>query len=159
MKRLFVFAIATVTTCSMLTGASAQIADENADGLDDRRARHHRLNLTTEQREQIKATVTELKENDATRVEIATAVGEKLQTMEVELPENFAERQAERLEHAAVRDQLHEKIDELKESGATQEEIKAEVDAFKEANGIEATKGRGRGKGPGRGHRGSRGQH
>ena len=95
MKRLFIFSLAAVTACSILTDAGAQGTDANADGLDDERVRRHRLNLSTEQREEISA---------------------------------------------------------LKDNGATQEEIRAAMQGFKEANGSDAGKGPGRGRGPRRGN-------
>ena len=94
MKRLFIFSLAALTACSILTNAGAEVADENADGLNDERARRHRLNLSEEQRQQ---------------------------------------------------------ISELKESGATKEEIRAAMQGFKEANG-DRGKRPGRGRGPGKGN-------
>ena len=137
MKRLFTTALTAVLFSGMLSSVEARLSDEDGDGIDDRRARHHRLNLTDEQRAEIRETVSGLREEGATRVEIVTAVGEQLHTLGVELPEDFEERHATRLERAALRDELSTRITELKDSGATREEIRAEVQAFREANGIE----------------------
>ncbi len=140
MKRLFASALTAVLFSAMLSGVEARLADEDGDGINDRSARQHRLNLTDEQRAEIRETASGLREEGATRVEIITAVGEKLQNLGVELPEDFEERQTARLERAAAHDELRAKITELKESGATREEIRAGVDAFSEANGIEKPK-------------------
>ena len=150
MTRIFTFALAAIAASGFALSAEARLADENGDGLRDRAARFHRLDLTEEQRTELRETVHGLREDGAGRAEVVTAVGNRLQEMGVELPEDFEERQAERLERATLRDELHGKIDELRESGATREEIRAEVDAFKEANGIEG--------GPGKGSRGRHGK-
>ena len=94
---------------------TGSIVDENADGIDDTMARQHRgrrgrgpgmgqgrgngpqfggvgAALTAEQQEALKATVDELKTAGATREEIHAAVGEKLESFGVELPEDWAER-------------------------------------------------------------------
>jgi len=154
MKRLFSAALTAVLFSGILSAVEARIADEDGDGINDRRARQHRLNLTDEQRAEIRETKRGLREQGATRVEIVTAVGEQLQSLGVELPEDFEERHAAKLERAVKRDELRAMVTELKESGATREEIRAEVDAFREANGIEKPK-RGR-QSRGRAFRGKR---
>jgi len=140
MKRLFSAALTAVLFSGILSAVEARIADADGDGINDRRARQHRLNLTDEQRAEIRETKRGLREQGATRVEIVTAMGEKLQSLGVELPEDFEERHAAKLERAVKRDELRAMVTELKESGATREEIRAEVDAFREANGIEKPK-------------------
>ena len=155
MKRLFASALTAVLLSGTLASVDARLPDEDGDGINDKLARGHRLNLTDEQRAEIKDAVKGLREDGATRVEIVTAVGEKLQSLGVELPEDFEERHAKRLERAEVRDELRAKVKELKETGATREEIRSEIDAFREANGIERPKRDKRGK---RGHRKARGK-
>jgi len=159
MTRLLTLALAAVAASGFAFAAEARLADENGDGLSDRDTRFHRLDLTEEQRAELRATVSGLRENGASRTEIVTAVGDKLEDLGVELPEDFEERQAERLDRATLRDELRGKVDALRESGATREEIRTEVDAFKEANGLEGGHGkRSRGKGHGKaGLRGRRG--
>ena len=156
MTRLFTFALAAIAVCGFTLTAEARQADENGDGLRDRAARFHRLNLTEEQRVELRETVSGLHEDGATRAEIVTAVGDKLQNLGVELPEDFAERQADRLERATLRDELKTKVNELRQTGATREEIRAEVDAFREANGVEDRPGR-RSEGKRHGNGGPRG--
>lgn len=100
MKRLFTFALAAVAASGILFAADARLADEDGDGLKDRRPRLHRLNLTDEQRREIRDTVTKLRDSGASRTEIVIAVGDKLQGLGVELPEDFEARQAEKVQRA-----------------------------------------------------------
>ena len=131
MKRLFIFSLAALTACSILTNAGAEVADENADGLNDERARRHRLNLSEEQRQQI----SQLKESGATKEEIRTAV----QTFK-EANGGGKGKRPGRGRGPRLSEEQRLQISELKEGGASKEEIRATMQAFKEANGSAAAK-------------------
>ena len=148
MKRLFTFALAAVAASGILFPADARLADADGDGLKDRRARLHRLDLTDEQRREIRDSVTKLRDSGASRTEIVTAVGYKPQGLGVDLPEDFEARQAEKGQRAELRDELRARVHQLRDSGASRDDIRAEVKAFREANGIEGGPGKSRhGKG------------
>ena len=142
MKRLFIFSLAAVTACSILTDAGAQGPDENADGLNDARARRHRLNLNSEQREQI----SELKEGGASKEEIRATV----QTFK-EANGGGKGKRPGRGRGPRLNEEQRLQISEMKENGATKEEIRTAMQGFKEANGDEG-KRPGRGRGPGKGN-------
>ena len=154
MKTSLVFGLVAMLAFGAAGALSAQ--DENADGLDDKVVKRHRmgqrLDLSEEQREAVKATVDELKEAEATREDIHAAVGAKLQEMGVELPEGWEDRQAAREDRAAQHEErrtareeragqkaeLREIVDQVREDGGTKEDVKAAVDQYREDNGIEA---------------------
>ena len=143
MKRLFIFSLAALTACSILTDAGAQEHDENADGLNDARARRHRLNLSDEQHAEISA----MKENGATKEEIRAAV----QTFK-EANGGGKGKRPGRGRGPRLSEEQRLQISELKESGASKEEIRAAMQGYKEANGSATGKGPRRGRGPGRGN-------
>ena len=151
-------AIALIGTCT--TFAFAQ--DENVDGIDDNTMRKHRFGqrgpgllraaigdqLTDEQKTELKAEMAALKEEGATREEVRAAFETRLGELGVEIPEEVAERLAEREAQRAQRQEVKEIVDQMKEEGATREEIRT---ALAEA-GFEKPEGRRGGKA--RGHRG-----
>ena len=86
MKHLFAATLTAVLFSGILSAVEARIADADGDGINDRRARQHRLNLTDEQRAEIRETKRGLREQGATRVEIVTAVGENFKVWEWNFP-------------------------------------------------------------------------
>ncbi len=106
--------------------------------------------LNDEQRDEVKSMITEMKESDATREEIRDAVREKLQEYGVELPakgEGFEGRgffgphrgfpmiDTELSENQ--RTAIKEKVESLREQGASREEIHDEIKQMLENYGIE----------------------
>lgn len=102
--------------------------------------------LSEEQVEAIHAMVVEMKEAGASREEIRTAVHEMLEGWGIEIPEGRGEHRGRRGEifkqlseeqRAAIRDM----VEEMKEAGATREEIHAAVREMLEGFGIELPEG------------------
>ena len=103
--------------------------------------------LTDEQRQQIHETGAEMKEAGATHDEIKAAVKELLKGFGVEVPDDWGERQKQGGLFAELTDeqrqQIHETVAEMKEAGATQDEIKAAVKELLKGFGVEAPDDRG----------------
>ena len=108
--------------------------------------------LTSDQRSELKETLSGLREAGATPDEIVAAVTQFHADNGVELSEDQQTRLADRAQQAALRAELKATVTELKESGASREEIRTTVQQFAEENGLEKPKGKHGRKG--RGHRG-----
>ena len=98
--------------------------------------------LTDEQRTALHEKVTEMREAGATREEIRETRREMLEEYGVELPENWGERRGYGLNlHDSLTEEqrtaLHEKVTEMREAGATREEIRAARREMLEKYGIE----------------------
>ncbi len=132
------FALALVMTGGILSESEAQrrgrptpqnlVADENADGIRDGQILRHRRGhkqrrmslasgLTLEQRGTIEERLSNLRTSGASGEEIGTALAAELTAAGVELPEDFAERTAQR-------EQIKTIVDGLKAEGATRAEIR-----------------------------------
>ena len=136
--------------------SDAAYQDEDGDGIDDRdRARHRmgrrgifgngpRLQLDATQRAELKALVDGLRESEATREEVRTAVDAKLDEWGVERPERPDGSEREGRHSALSEDQraeLKALVDGLRESEATREEIRTAVDAKLDEWGVERSEG------------------
>ena len=167
MKRFFILASALVFSASTTAYAQDDVApagppaiDENADGLDDGRQKRHRhggrgfrgvrglgIELTDEQREGLKSAVEALREDGAEKEDIRAAVDEQLSGFGFDIEALRAEQEAEREARQAEREAVRAIVDQLKEEGASREEIKAAL----EEQGFEAPRRGKRGKRGGRG--------
>jgi uncharacterized protein YpuA (DUF1002 family) len=115
--------------------------------------------LTDEQREAIHEKVAEMREAGATREEIRTAVAEMLEEYGIEVPEEWFSRKGNGYYLCAdltdeQRAAIRAKVAEMKEAGATREEIRTAVAEMLKEYGIEVPEdwvNR-----PGRGKRGMR---
>jgi hypothetical protein len=144
MKRLTIFALALILGGGLWTDSRAQedsaptedvIVDENGDGLDDGKVRRHRRGrfghrgnrglggLTDEQKTELKATITELKDGGATSAEIRAAIDEF--------------RGDNGLLTSDQRGELKETVSGLRESGATSAEVVDAITQFHADNGVE----------------------
>ena len=105
-----------------------------------------RADLTEDQRAGIRDLVTGMRENDATREEIRTAMGAKLAEFGVELPEKSAERPrrgrrgfrglcADLTEEQ--RTTIRQTVQEMREDGVSREEIRAAARELLEGYGVE----------------------
>ena len=92
--------------------------------------------LTREQRAELKDEISGLKESGATPEEIVDAIVEFHAANGAELSEQQQTRLGERAGRAAQRQALHDEIGQLRESGATPEEIRAAVEEFAAENDI-----------------------
>ncbi|KPL02845.1 MAG: hypothetical protein AMJ90_04660 [candidate division Zixibacteria bacterium SM23_73_2] len=100
-------------------------------------------NLTEEQREAVRNKIEAMINQDATREEIHTAVAEMFEGFGIELPDDWGERH--RGGHRRFlseltdeqREAVREKIREMRNQGATREEIRATIDELLEGFGIE----------------------
>ncbi len=102
--------------------------------------------LTDEQREAVHARVAEMRESGASRQEIHVAVGEMLTAYGIELPDDWNERQPRHREPGRrffskltdeQREAVHARVAEMRESGASREEIHAVVGEMLSSYGIE----------------------
>ncbi len=103
------------------------VADENVDGVNDRRASRHRHGgqkrgragfadqLTTEQHSALKDQLSALRASGASATEISATLTAELTAAGVELPEDFAERAAQRETQRAERTVQREEIKALKD--------------------------------------------
>jgi DNA-binding transcriptional regulator YhcF (GntR family) len=119
--------------------------------------------LTEEHREAIHEKIEEMREAGASREEIHAAVGEMMGSWGIEMPERPGregrECDGEHRHRPPFLDQLSEEqaealramVDEMKEAGASREEIRTAVHEMLEGWGIEIPEGRGE-------HRGRRGE-
>ncbi|MCK4417978.1 MAG: T9SS type A sorting domain-containing protein, partial [Candidatus Latescibacteria bacterium] len=103
--------------------------------------------LTKEQRESIHEKIKEMRDQDATREEIHTAVAEMLKGYGIEVPEDwpgphgrggFGPGPGGFFEDLTKeqREAIHEKIKEMRDQSATREEIRAAIDQMLEGFGI-----------------------
>jgi len=95
--------------------------------------------LTEEQREIVKQTIKEMRENDATREEIREAVAELLEGWGIEMPEPHRPPFWEQLTEEQ-REIVKQTIREMRENEATREEIREAVAELLEGWGIEQGK-------------------
>ena len=98
--------------------------------------------LSEEQQTALHEMVTDMRETGATREEIREARGAMLEEFGVELPENWGERKGRGLDlrdslTEEQRTALHEKVTEMKEAGATREEIHEARREMLEGYGVE----------------------
>ena len=101
--------------------------------------------MTQEQREAVRDMIQEMRDQGATREEIRSAVAEMLEGYGIEVPENwpgpfgFGHNRGGFWKdlNKEQRDAVHEKIKEMREEGATREEIRAAVAEMLEGYGIE----------------------
>ena len=147
-NQLAAFALALVVVGGTLSETEAQrrgrqsaqnlVADENVDGVNDSRASRHRRGghkrgragfadqLTTEQHSALKDQLSTLRASGASATEISATLTAELTAAGVELPEDFAERAAQRETRRAERTVQREEIkafaDGLKAEGATRAE-------------------------------------
>ena len=114
--------------------------DENADGINDSKRSQHRRGvakqgknglldqLSAEQRTAMKEQIGALRESGASVEEISAAKAAQFAVAGIELPEDFAERTAQRetqrSERIAQKEEMKTLVDELKAEGATREEIR-----------------------------------
>ena len=91
-------------------------------------------NLTDEQRQEIRQTVKELRDSEATPEEIRVTMKNLLEEMGVDLKENPCVRMDLTEEQ---KDKVHQTMQELRESGATPEEIRLEMQELFEEMGID----------------------
>jgi hypothetical protein len=146
----------------------AAFVDENGNGIDDAAEMRHRFGgrrmfgvvsqLTDEQRVQLKGQIESLKASDASREEIHEAVSATLEGFGIERPD-AGDRLSSRFGDALTEDQitdLTDTITDLRDSGATHEEVRAAVDAKLTELGVERPTFAGR-EGKGFGRRGRRG--
>ena len=106
--------------------------------------RHPRFldQLTEEQREAIHEKVLEMREAGASPQEIHEAVREMLESYGVEVPDNWLEHRARHREifgqlNEEQRKAVHERMRELRQAGASREEIHATIREMLEGFGIE----------------------
>jgi uncharacterized membrane-anchored protein len=99
------------------------------------------MDLTEEQKEAIHEKITELREEGASHEEIHAAVGEMLEEYGVELPENWGERRGRKEFFGNLteeqREAIHKKMREMRDEGATHEEIHATVSEMLKEYGVE----------------------
>ena len=164
-NQLAAFAFALVVVGGTLSETEAQrrgrqsaqnlVADENVDGVNDSRASRHRRGghkrgrggfadqLTTEQHSALKDQLSALRASGASAAEISATLTAELTAAGVELPEDFAERAAQRETRRAERTVQREEIkafaDGLKAEGATRAEIRQ---ALKDAGYEKPRRGR-----------------
>ena len=164
-NQLAAFALALVVVGGTLSETEAQrrgrqsvqnlVADENVDGVNDSRASRHRRGghkrgragfadqLTTEQHSALKDQLSALRASGASAAEISNVLTAELTAAGVELPEDFAERAAQRETRRAERTVQREEIkafaDGLKAEGATRAEIRQ---ALKDAGYEKPRRGR-----------------
>ena len=164
-NQLAAFALALVVVGGTLSETEAQrrgrqsaqnlVADENVDGVNDSRASRHRRGghkrgragfadqLTTEQHSALKDQLSTLRASGASATEISATLTAELTAAGVELPEDFAERAAQRETRRAERTVQREEIkafaDGLKAEGATRAEIRQ---ALKDAGYEKPRRGR-----------------
>ena len=95
--------------------------------------------LTDAQKEEITTTMNELRENGASREEIREAITAKLTEWGIEVPEDNPHPMPRWLQNLTEEQkaELQNLMDELKEKGASHEEIRAEIDAKLQQWGIE----------------------
>ena len=174
-NQLAAFALALVVVGGTLSETEAQrrgrqsahnlVADENVDGVNDSRASRHRSGghkrgqagfadqLTTEQHSALKDQLSALRASGASATEISATLTAELTAAGVELPEDFAERAAQRetrrAERTVQREESKALADGLKAEGATRAEIRQ---ALKDAGYEKPRRGR-----KGGGLRGSKG--
>lgn len=148
-------AVAAVVTCVGLPHqAQAQdeiddagFVDENADGVHDgfHGRRHHRhlahlaAQLTEEQIAELRATIEELKESDATREEMKTAVDAVLESFGVDVPD-VGDHLAARFGDALTDEQIQaivDKVNTLREAGATRDVVQGAVHDLLEGYGVD----------------------
>lgn len=115
-----------------------------------------RESLTEDQLTALHGKVTEMREAGATREEIHAVRREMLEGYGIELPENFGQRGGDglNLRESLTEDQLtglHGKVTEMREAGATREEIHAVRRTMLEGFGIELPEDFGQRGGLGRG--------
>ena len=96
-------------------------------------------NLTDEQKEELTATMNQLREDGATREEIREAVTAKLTEWGIEVPEENPHPMPRWLQNLTEEQkvELQNLMDELKEKGASHEEIRTQIDAKLQQWGIE----------------------
>jgi DNA-binding transcriptional MerR regulator len=95
--------------------------------------------LTDEQKEEMMTMMDELRDNGATREEIREAVTARLTEWGIEVPEDNPHPMPRWLQNLTEeqKTELQNLMDELKEKGASHEEIRAEIDAKLQQWGIE----------------------
>ena len=95
--------------------------------------------LTDEQKEELTATMNQLREDGATREEIREAVTAKLTEWGIEVPEENPHPMPRWLQNLTEEQkvELQNLMDELKEKGASHEEIRTQIDAKLQQWGIE----------------------
>lgn len=148
--------VSCVITLFMLTGIVISLS--NVVLANDYGERFNRVccmaHLTDEQCEAILAKAREMRSHDASREEILTTVGEMLQAYGIELPEKqstpsdlfgFRPGPADFLSELTLeqREAIHAKVEEMRSSGSSREEIRASVDKMLEGYGIDVLKNRG----------------
>lgn len=127
---------------------TAEIGDDNSyinsgELPQGRRLRQGFLStLTEEQRSEIMSKIQELKEAGATREEIKAEINAMLEEWGIEPPEFQGPSWLDDLTDEQ-KEIIEQKVQEMKESGATREEIRAEITAMLEEWGIEPPKCRG----------------
>jgi hypothetical protein len=96
-------------------------------------------NLTDAQKEELTATMNQLRENNATREEIRDAINAKLTEWGIEVPKEDPHPMPRWLQNltADQKAELQNLMDELKDKGASHEEIRTQIDAKLQQWGIE----------------------
>ena len=117
--------------------------DENADGINDSKRSQHRRGgtkhgknglldqLNAEQRSAMKEQIGALRESGASSEEISDAKAAQFAAAGIDLPDDFAERavqrETQRSERIAQKEEMKTLVDELKAEGATREEIRQAI--------------------------------
>ena len=147
----FLMAILTLSSLAQASGPRGHRRGPESKGVEARtHAKRHPLELTSEQRQAIDTKVREMREAEANRSEIKSTVNRMLEAFGVEPPESkkghkrggfFFDQLTEEQKL-----QIDGKVKEMREAGASRQEIRQQINATLIELGIEVPAKKGRGQ-------------